>query len=112
MQLLHKLSIRSTGESSVKLLKVVKNDLALHLPTDCTRILLSGDAPVVKLREFVELKCAKKKPLVFFVGAFASGIDDFADEIDEKISVSEYSLSASVVCAKICCAFEDVLEIV
>jgi rRNA pseudouridine-1189 N-methylase Emg1 (Nep1/Mra1 family) len=38
----------------------------------------------------------------FFVGAMAHGEDNFADMYaDEKLSVSEYSLSASVACSKI-----------
>lgn len=37
-----------------------------------------------------------------FVGAMARGRDDFADGIvDEKISISNYSLSASVACGKV-----------
>lgn len=38
-----------------------------------------------------------------FVGAMARGKDDFADAyVDEKISISEYGLSASVACGKVC----------
>ena len=38
-----------------------------------------------------------------FVGAMARGNDDFADGIvDEKIGISEYPLSASVACGKVC----------
>jgi hypothetical protein len=37
-----------------------------------------------------------------FVGAMARGRDDFADTVvDEKISISDYSLSASVACGKV-----------
>jgi len=37
-----------------------------------------------------------------FVGAMARGRDDFADGIvDEKVSISNYSLSASVACGKV-----------
>jgi len=40
-----------------------------------------------------------------FVGAMARGKDDFADAIvDEKISISDYPLSASVACGKVCCS--------
>lgn len=42
------------------------------------------------------------------IGAMAHGADDFADSyVDDKISVSEYSLSASVACGKITGAFEE-----
>jgi rRNA small subunit pseudouridine methyltransferase Nep1 len=37
-----------------------------------------------------------------FVGAMARGKDDFADHIiDEKVSISDYPLSASVACGKV-----------
>jgi hypothetical protein len=37
-----------------------------------------------------------------FVGAMARGKDDFADHVvDEKISISDYPLSASVACGKV-----------
>ncbi len=55
----------------------------------------------------------KDKSICFFVGAFASGPDNFADAlgIDEAIGVSEYALSASVTCGKICNSFEDMWNI-
>jgi len=41
-------------------------------------------------------------PIAIFVGAMARGSDDFADGIvDEKISISNYPLSASVACGKV-----------
>jgi hypothetical protein len=40
--------------------------------------------------------------IAVFVGAMARGRDDFADHIvDEKISISDYPLSASVACGKV-----------
>lgn len=46
------------------------------------------------------------------VGAMAKGADDFADGwVDEKIGVSNYSLSASVACSKFCHGAEDVWNI-
>lgn len=51
--------------------------------------------------------------IAVFVGAMAHGEDNFADEfVDEKISISEYSLSASVACGKFCCSLEDLWGIV
>lgn len=39
-----------------------------------------------------------------FVGAMARGRDDFADGlVDEKISISDFPLSASVACGKVSC---------
>ena len=40
--------------------------------------------------------------IAVFVGAMARGRDDFADAVvDEKISISDYQLSASVACGKV-----------
>ena len=40
--------------------------------------------------------------IAVFVGAMARGRDDFADAyVDEKISISDYALSASVACGKV-----------
>jgi rRNA small subunit pseudouridine methyltransferase Nep1 len=51
--------------------------------------------------------------ICFFVGAMAKGEDNFADEfVDEKISISNYSLSASVACSKFCHAAEDAWDII
>lgn len=39
--------------------------------------------------------------------------DNFADQfVDQKISISDYSLSASVACGKFCCAMEEIWDIV
>ena len=46
------------------------------------------------------------EPIVFICGAFAHGQID-ASFCDEEIAISEYPLSASVVCGKLCCAFEE-----
>lgn len=107
VQLLHKLSIRSTT-SSEKLLKVVKNPVTQYLPPNCRKVTLSWEAPVVNAREYVA-GLGPGESLCVAVGAMAKGKDDFADGwVDEKIGLSNYSLSASVACSKICHATEDV----
>ena len=111
MQLLHKLSIRSLS-SSEKLLKVIKNPVTDHLPIGCRKIVLSGDAPTVRLSQWSQT-LPKDEPVCIIVGAFAHGKDDFADSYcDEKIGVSEYPLSASVACGKVCCAFEELWSVI
>ena len=46
------------------------------------------------------------------VGAMAKGEDTFADQfVDEKISISNFSLSASVACSKFCHAAEDAWDV-
>jgi rRNA small subunit pseudouridine methyltransferase Nep1 len=111
VQLLHKLSIRSTN-SNEKLLKVIKNPITDHLPVNCRKVTLSFDAEVVKVRDYVE-SVGKETSVCVFVGAMAKGKDDFADQfVDEKISISNYSLSASVACSKFCHAAEDAWNVI
>lgn len=111
IQLLHRLSIRSVN-SQEKLLKVIKNPISDHLPPNCRKVTLSYDAPLVKVREYVET-LTDKESICVFIGAMAKGPDNFADQyIDEKISISNFSLSASVACSKFCHAAEDVWDIV
>lgn len=106
VQLLHRLSIRSTT-SQEKLLKVIQNPITDHLPPNCRKVTLSFDAPLVRVRDWVE-SVGPKESVCVFVGAMAKGTDNFADEfVDEKISISNYSLSASVACSKFCHAAED-----
>lgn len=106
VQLLHKLSIRSVNGSE-KLLRVIKNPITDHLPTNARKISLSWDAPTVRLSEYLP-SIPEDQSIVVAIGAMAHGTDDFADSyVDEKIGVSEYSLSASVACGKIACAVED-----
>jgi len=53
-----------------------------------------------------------KESICVFVGAMAKGKDDFADEFkDDAISISNFSLSASVACSKFCHACEDIWDI-
>ncbi|PHH58426.1 hypothetical protein CDD81_6072 [Ophiocordyceps australis] len=110
VQLLHRLSIRSTS-SNEKLLRVIANPITDHLPSDCRKVTLSYDAPLVRVREYVE-SLGPKESICVFVGAMAKGADTFADSIvDDKLSISNYALSASVACSKFCHAAEDVWDI-
>lgn len=107
VQLLDKLSIRSVN-SEDKLLKVIKNPITDHLPHNCKKITLSSDAKPVSVKEYVQSSLEPNQSLCVFVGAIARGKDDFADEfVDEKISVSQYPLSASVAISKFCHGCED-----
>ncbi|KAG4104178.1 Alpha/beta knot methyltransferase [Neocallimastix lanati (nom. inval.)] len=106
VQLLHKLVIRSVDGK--KLIKVIKNPITDHLPPNCRKITMSDevDAPV-RLSEYLPT-LPKDQSVAFFIGAIAHGKDNWVDDIiDEKISVSNYALSASVTCGKLCNGFED-----
>ncbi|KAF8590316.1 Nep1-domain-containing protein [Ramaria rubella] len=111
VQLLHKLSIRGVNGSE-KLLKVIKNPVTDHFPPNTFKLTLSGDSPTVRLSSYLPTLPATHS-IAVFVGAMARGRDDFADGVvDEKISISDYSLSASVACGKFCCALEEIWDIV
>ncbi|KAF1988231.1 Nep1-domain-containing protein [Aulographum hederae CBS 113979] len=111
VQLLHKLSIRSTS-SQEKLLRVIKNPITDHLPVSCRKVTLSFDAPTVRVRDYVE-GLNSKESICVFIGAMAKGKDDFADEFkNDTISISQFGLSASVACSKFCHAAEDVWGII
>ncbi|WEW57579.1 18S rRNA pseudouridine methyltransferase [Emydomyces testavorans] len=111
VQLLHRLSIRSTN-SQEKLLKVIKNPITDHLPPNCRKVTLSFDAPVVRVNDYIRT-LGPKESICVFVGAMAKGRDDFADAFkDDTISISNFSLSASVACSKFCHAAEDAWGIV
>ena len=106
VQLLHRLSIHST-DSQEKLLRVIKNPVTDHLPPNCRKVTLSFDADVVRVRDYID-GLGDNESICVFVGAMAKGADNFADAyVDEKISISNYSLSASVACSKFCHAAED-----
>ncbi|KAI5474646.1 nucleolar essential protein 1 [Pseudohyphozyma bogoriensis] len=110
VQLLHRLSIRSINGSE-KLLKVIKNPITDHLPPNSHKITLSFDATPVRLAKYLPT-IPETHSIVVFVGAMAHGLDNFADHlVDEKIAISEYSLSASVACGKFCCAVEDLFGV-
>ena len=111
VQLLHRLSIRSTN-SQEKLLRVIQNPITDHLPPNCRKVTLSFDSPLVRVREYID-SLQTSESVCVFVGAMAKGSDNFADEyVDEKISISNYSLSASVACSKFCHAAEDAWDII
>ncbi|KAG6885771.1 hypothetical protein C0993_009876 [Termitomyces sp. T159_Od127] len=99
VQLLHKLSIRGVNGPE-KLLKVIKNPVTDHLPPNTIKLTLSGDAPTQRLSQYLPTLPTTHN-IAVFVGAMARGKDDFADAyVDEKISISDYALSASVACGK------------
>ncbi|MCJ1441190.1 MAG: 18S rRNA pseudouridine methyltransferase [Stictis urceolatum] len=111
VQLLHRLSIRSTT-SQEKLLKVIKNPITDYLPPNCRKVTLSFEAPVVRVRDYIE-GLNNNESICVFVGAMAKGNDDFADAFkDDSISISNFSLSASVACSKFCHAAEDVWNVI
>lgn len=110
VQLLQKLSVRASN-SKDRLLKVVKHPVTKYLPTGATRIALSHKAPEVK-DVFIHVKeLPQDTPVVFIVGAFASGKVN-TDYADQEISISQYPLSAAQALTRITNACEQHLQIV
>ncbi|KAI8921574.1 Alpha/beta knot methyltransferase [Entophlyctis helioformis] len=106
VQLLHKLSIRAVNGPE-KLLKVVKNPITDHLPANCRKIAMASDVAPVRLSTYLPT-LPSDQSLVFFIGAMARGEDNWVDDIiDDKVSISEYPLSAAATCSKLTSALED-----
>jgi rRNA small subunit pseudouridine methyltransferase Nep1 len=110
VQLLQRHTIRS-NETSEPLLRVIANPISDHLPPNCRKVTLSFEAPTVRVADYIRT-LEPKESVCVFIGAMAKGKDDFADEWkDEAVSISNFSLSASVACSKFCHAAEDVWNI-
>lgn len=102
VQLLHKFSVRAT-ETSIKLLKVIRNPITDHLPAGCRKISTSFSSnKIVNPRNIVP----ENEPIAIVVGAMAHG-QVKVDYAEETISISNYPLSAALTCTKICSAFEE-----
>ena len=69
VQLLHKFSIRAT-ETSIKLLKVIKNPITDHLPVGCRKLCTSfSSEKVVPPKDLVPAN----EPIAIVIGAVAHG---------------------------------------
>eukprot|EP00123_Amoebidium_parasiticum_P008668 comp18946_c0_seq1/m.21182 comp18946_c0_seq1/g.21182 ORF comp18946_c0_seq1/g.21182 comp18946_c0_seq1/m.21182 type:complete len:229 (-) comp18946_c0_seq1:398-1084(-) len=105
VQLLHKLSIRSS-DGPEKLLKVIKNPITDHLPANCRKIGMTYKAKkCVRMNEF-GATLPPNEPVVFVVGGMAHGSVE-VDYVDEWVGLSEYPLSAAGACAKITNGYEE-----
>eukprot|EP00088_Acartia_fossae_P007985 TRINITY_DN1375_c0_g1_i1.p2 TRINITY_DN1375_c0_g1~~TRINITY_DN1375_c0_g1_i1.p2 ORF type:complete len:236 (-),score=48.60 TRINITY_DN1375_c0_g1_i1:888-1595(-) len=104
VQLLHKYSI-TAADSSVKLLKVIKNPVTDHLPPGCRKILMSYSADKAPVKPSTLIP-EGDDPIVFVVGAIAKGAIK-TDYTEETYSISNYPLSAALTCTKLCEAFEQ-----
>ena len=97
---MHKLSIRAVNGPD-KLLKVISNPITDHLPPNCRKITMSSEVAPVRLSSYLPTLPSDEIPC-FFIGAMAHGKDNWVDDIiDDKISISDYPLSAAVTCSKL-----------
>ena len=104
VQLLHKFSIKAS-DSSVKLMKVIKNPVTDHLPVGCKKVLMSyGADKVQKASELVPEDL--DEPLCVIIGAIAKGHIE-VDYNEDNVCIGNYPLSAALTCAKITSAFEE-----
>lgn len=100
--MLHKFCIRA-GDTSLKLLKVIKNPITDHLPVGCKKIGFSFTGRFVD--DCKSLVPENDEPVAFVIGAFAHGVIK-ADYTEDLISISKYPLSAALASTKLCSAFE------
>ena len=71
VQLLHKFSVKAS-DSSIKLLKVIKNPITDHLPIGCKKLLMSYTAD--KVAKPSEIVPETDEPICVVIGAIAKGI--------------------------------------
>ncbi|EFO24821.1 C2f protein [Loa loa] len=108
VQLLHKLSIRA-ADSSVKLLKVIRNPVSIHLPTGCRKVLTSYQASeYMSFRQFAE--STSNKPIAVVIGGFAKG-KAAVDYTEEEVKLSNFPLSAALTCSKLTSSFEEIWKV-
>ncbi|KAG1040748.1 hypothetical protein G6F43_012223 [Rhizopus delemar] len=111
VQLLERGCIKGDVEGNVTLLDIVPGPVQQYFPQNSKILALSCNAAKVKLYDYFK-QLPDGQPVVIAVGAMAKGPDTFADDYArEKIGISQYALSASVACGKVCCAFEDLWDI-
>ncbi|CAM9586561.1 unnamed protein product [Choristocarpus tenellus] len=127
VQLLHKLKIRASGNSTM-LLKVVKNPVTRHLPPGCKTYGLSVTGSLYNPHHFAA-QLPDDKPIVFYIGAMASGhiTKEEAPEvmalvalhttqyttqlnpqkIEEMVAISEYPLSGAAAISRLFSGIEN-----
>jgi rRNA small subunit pseudouridine methyltransferase Nep1 len=107
VQLLHKLKIKATGESTT-LLKVIKNPISQHLKpgTRCFGFSCEGTlySPMAMAKTFFPASMEDVKiPTCLVVGAMATGHVTIQDHpyIEKMLSISEYPLSGAAALSRI-----------
>ncbi|GIX64208.1 ribosomal RNA small subunit methyltransferase NEP1, putative [Babesia caballi] len=106
VHLLYKRVVKSQERDTV-LMRVVKNDIEVQLPTGARRFGLSVGGRPVKLKGFCQQFKGVDYPVVFHVGAVShSQPKGTVNQVEEVLSISSHGLTAAHVCAKICSEFE------
>ncbi|ANQ06847.1 Uncharacterized protein PCOAH_00010850 [Plasmodium coatneyi] len=96
------------NEKNLCLLKFLKNDYNAILPINGKKIGLSVKGRKVHLSDYVQNFQNETVPVTFFIGAVAySNPITKLENLDDNISISEFSLSAATCCSTICSEFEN-----
>ncbi|SBT75854.1 ribosomal RNA small subunit methyltransferase NEP1, putative [Plasmodium ovale] len=96
------------NEKNIYLLKIIKNDFNNILPANGKKIGLSVKGRKVNFSEYVQNFKNEHVPITFFIGAVAySNPVMNVENLDESISISEFSLSAATCCSSVCAEFEN-----
>lgn len=118
VQLLHKMKIKASSESTT-LLKVIKNPFSQYLPpgTRCHGMSCQGKlySPIAMAKALVpEVPDSSPAPTCFIVGAMSTGHITIEDHpyIESMMSVSEYPLSGASALSRIACGIEQYWGIV
>ena len=104
VQLLHKMKIRAK-DGRKTLLKVIKNPITSHLPPNCRIFAAEVDGQLVDVHDFAAA-LPDTTPVCFFLGAFAHGNVERIDEVEARLSFSEYPLSGACAASRLVHAFE------
>lgn len=103
------MSVRA-ADTTIKLMKVIKNPITDHVPVGCKKYVMSLTGTLLKNpRELVPKN--DDEPIALVIGAFAHGNVD-VDYTEGSFSISNYPLSAALACSKLCNAFEEAWNVV
>ncbi|KAJ1627063.1 C2f protein [Pavlovales sp. CCMP2436] len=110
VHLLHKLSV-SAVDSPAKLMRVIKNPIADHLPPGCRKISTSVKGKLTNAHTLVP-SLPMDPPSIFVFGTMAHGsVEEAVDWTDECVALSEYPLSGAAAIGRLCAAYEIHLNI-
>lgn len=101
------MSVRA-ADTTLKLMKVIKNPISDHLPVGCKKYAMSFTGKLQKPKELVPQN--DDEPIALVIGAFAHGNLN-VDYTEGSFSISNYPLSAALACSKLCIAFEEAWNI-
>ena len=114
-QLLLKNEIKT--DTNETLLKVINSDIENVVGKNVPKILLSSKGRLIDIDTYCKnlnsnSEKGKYKNMCFIIGTNPKGdIDPMIKYNDDCISLSSFDLDSNIVCAKLCCSFEKVWDI-